>query len=186
MIARAAESNPSCFSSEPLRDVERTLIPPYLSLAKYLNNHWSLTKFCVSQFKGQHVSVKKADATRLRQVISQSKDFSALGEIMGAWTGKEEFEKIVQAIEARSPRDHRMLPGCILGPASPEGAEQSDVEEHVTPRPTQNPEPPGSGAPLFPSNMLRMMIPPMVSGLDAPTPSPTPPISGGVLSMTVV
>jgi tRNA-dihydrouridine synthase 2 len=36
MIARAAESNPSCFSSEPLRDVERSLWPAYLRLV----GHW--------------------------------------------------------------------------------------------------------------------------------------------------
>jgi len=32
MIARGAESNPSCFSPEPLKDVETTLIPTYLRL----------------------------------------------------------------------------------------------------------------------------------------------------------
>ena len=32
MIARGAESNPSCFSPEPLKDVERTLIPAYLRM----------------------------------------------------------------------------------------------------------------------------------------------------------
>lgn len=35
MIARAAESNPSCFSPEPLKDVERTLWPAYLRLVRY-------------------------------------------------------------------------------------------------------------------------------------------------------
>ena len=32
MIATAAESNPTCFSSTPLMDVETTLIPSYLRL----------------------------------------------------------------------------------------------------------------------------------------------------------
>ncbi|KAF8167547.1 hypothetical protein B0H34DRAFT_645767 [Crassisporium funariophilum] len=32
MIARGAESNPSCFSSNPLKDVEKTLVPAYLRL----------------------------------------------------------------------------------------------------------------------------------------------------------
>lgn len=30
MIARGAESNPTCFSSRPLKDVDRTLLPAYL------------------------------------------------------------------------------------------------------------------------------------------------------------
>lgn len=32
MIARGAEANPSCFSPEPLKDVETTLVPAYLRL----------------------------------------------------------------------------------------------------------------------------------------------------------
>lgn len=179
MIARAAESNPSCFSTEPLKDVERTLVPSYLRLAKYLDNNWGLTKFCVSQFKGQHVAIKKADATHLRQIISQSKDFSGMEEIVGAWTGKEEFAQIVEAIEARPPKEHRMY--IVLEPSDAE----VEVEEEgmATPPVTLNPEPPGSGAPLLPGNMRRMQIPPMASGHDATTPTPTHPMQGGISCM---
>lgn len=35
MIATAAESNPTCFSSTPLMDVETTLIPSYLRLVSH-------------------------------------------------------------------------------------------------------------------------------------------------------
>jgi tRNA-dihydrouridine synthase 2 len=35
MIARAAESNPSCFSTNPLKDVERNLWPAYLRLVRF-------------------------------------------------------------------------------------------------------------------------------------------------------
>jgi len=34
MVATAAESNPSCFSPEPLEDLEETLIPDYLRLVR--------------------------------------------------------------------------------------------------------------------------------------------------------
>jgi tRNA-dihydrouridine synthase 2 len=34
MIARGAEANPSCFSSNPLKDVEKTLIPAYFRLVR--------------------------------------------------------------------------------------------------------------------------------------------------------
>ena len=42
MIARGAESNPSCFSSEPLKDVEITLSPAYLRLVCiiFLHRSW--------------------------------------------------------------------------------------------------------------------------------------------------
>lgn len=36
MIARAAETNPSCFSGEPLADIEETLVPGYLRLVSQL------------------------------------------------------------------------------------------------------------------------------------------------------
>lgn len=36
MIARGAEANPSCFSPNPLTDVETTLIPAYLRLVRSL------------------------------------------------------------------------------------------------------------------------------------------------------
>lgn len=39
MIARGAESNPSCFSTEPLKDVERNLSPAYIRVVSSLPNH---------------------------------------------------------------------------------------------------------------------------------------------------
>ena len=43
----------------------------------------------------------------------------------------------------------------------------------VTPQGTQNPEPPGSGAPLIP-NELRKPLPSILTGDNAMTPTPTP------------
>ena len=53
MIARAAECNPSCFSSEPLKDVERTLVPSYLRLV-YLILWFSLVYNSSSPFFSHH------------------------------------------------------------------------------------------------------------------------------------
>ena len=100
-------------------------------------------------------------------------------EIVGSWTGKEEFEQIVQAIETRPPKEHRMH-------VVPDANEDVGVEGAVTPTATQNPEPPGSGAPLLPCSLRRIQLPPMASGHDATTPTPTPPMHGGVLSMAVM
>ncbi|KAF9650333.1 FMN-linked oxidoreductase, partial [Thelephora ganbajun] len=51
MIATAAEGNPSCFSPTPLVDVHRILIPTYLRVSRYLDNHWANSKFCGIQFR---------------------------------------------------------------------------------------------------------------------------------------
>lgn len=188
MIARGAESNPSCFSPTPLKDIEKTLLPSYIRLvclyvpptspylyillttsqSKYFDHNWGLTKFCVAQFKSQHITIKKQDATKLRQALAQSKGFSGMDDIVGSWTGKEEFDAIAEAIEQHPPRDHRMI------------IEPLDLDELVTTTPpaTQNPEPPGSGAPFMP-NTYRMAESAMLSGHDAVTPTP----GGGVASM---
>lgn len=167
MIARAAESNPTCFSEIPLKDLERTLIPSYLRLARYLDNNWGLTKFCVSQFKGQRVSVKKAEITKLKQLLSRSKSFDGMNDIVGFWTGEEEFAEIVKTIEERPPLQHRL--------AMPE-QETTTSTSASTPQGTQNPYPPGSGAPLLPSS-IRTILPAMAFGHDPETPVPMPPES---------
>ncbi|KAG6812842.1 hypothetical protein H0H92_015940 [Tricholoma furcatifolium] len=176
MIARAAEANPSCFSSTPLTDVEETLVPSYLRLCRYFENNWSLTKFCVSQFKGHYVNMKRNDAIAMRQTIVQSKDFSGLDELVGTWTGKEEFDEIARAIEVNPPHEHRLAPP----PPAPVKRLEEETTPQATPPGTQNPEPPSSGAPLLPNN-FRTAIPAMLSG-DVTTPTPTPaptPAPGG-------
>ena len=37
MIARGAEANPSCFSLNPLKDIETTLVPAYLRLVRFFH-----------------------------------------------------------------------------------------------------------------------------------------------------
>ncbi|KAF8204206.1 hypothetical protein K438DRAFT_1819329 [Mycena galopus ATCC 62051] len=172
MIARAAESNPSCFSLEPLSDVERTLTPAYLRVAKYLDNNWGLTKFCVAQFKGKHIDVNKAAQKRYREVLHGTKGFDGLEEIVGSWTGEDDFREIVKTIEARPPRlrvptEEVPLEEPPLGSDSP-----ADTPPSVTPSGTLNPEPPGSGAPLMLA--LHRLDLPILTGHDPLTPSPTP------------
>ncbi|KAF8079156.1 hypothetical protein FPV67DRAFT_99797 [Lyophyllum atratum] len=177
MIARGAESNPSCFSPTPLKDVERTLIPAYLRVSKYLDHNWGLTKFCLAQFKGQHVNVKKADATAMRQTLAQAKDFPGMEKVVGTWTGKEELDDIVRAIEENPPREHRLPPASAF--AAVERPDENETPE-TTPPGTQNPEPPGSGAPFLP-NSYRTAMPAMLTGHDATTPTPSSGASVAVL-----
>ncbi|KAG6879321.1 hypothetical protein C0992_003538 [Termitomyces sp. T32_za158] len=167
MIARAAEANPSCFSSAPLDDIEQTLVPSYLRLSRYLDNHWGLTKFCTAQFKAQLVNIKKSDAVEMRQTLAQSKNFDGMNVVVGTWNGKEEFDEIVRSIEANPPRQHRLPP-----PTTPTKQQEAVETPETTPPGTQNPEPPGSGAPLLP-NTYRITLPPMATGHDATTPTPS-------------
>ncbi|KAJ7292660.1 hypothetical protein C8J57DRAFT_1428750 [Mycena rebaudengoi] len=172
MIARAAESNPTCFSLPPLNNVEQTLSPAYIRLAKYFDHNWGLTKFCVSQFKGKHVDFGKAAQKRYREILNSTKGFDGLEEIVGSWTGEEDFKEIVKIIEARPPR------GCGQEhPAVPSDAAESRGFSPpklspllVTPTETVNPEPPSSGAPLILA--LQSLDIPALNGRDPLTPTP--------------
>ncbi|KDR85540.1 hypothetical protein GALMADRAFT_218636 [Galerina marginata CBS 339.88] len=173
MIARGAESNPSCFSSTPLKDVETTLVPAYLRLSNYLQNHWSLTKFCVNQFKGVRVDVTKADSHAMHQALSHSKGYSDVKDIMGLSSGEEEFNQILKAIEDNPPRERRMILDAGVLPSK---LERNEPQVTVTPEGTQNPEPPGFGAPFQPNDLGRILT--TIPGRDATTPTP-----GGGLSL---
>ncbi|THU96842.1 tRNA-dihydrouridine synthase 2, partial [Dendrothele bispora CBS 962.96] len=152
MIARAAESNPSCFSSTPIVDLNKNLIPSYLRVAKYLDNHWSLTKFCISQFKGPSVNSTKAEEKRVREAVIKARSYDDVKDIVGEWTGEQDFKEIVQAIEARTSEDHSQAPDPAVDSLSRSSSlsqtETEVADEYITPEGTQNPEPPGSGAPL--------------------------------------
>ncbi|KAL0574049.1 tRNA-dihydrouridine synthase 2 [Marasmius crinis-equi] len=171
MIARAAESNPSAFSMTPLTDVHQTLVPAYLRLSKYLDNHWSLTKFCVSQFKGSFTKSNKAEDKRVREAVIKARSFDDVTGIAGSWTGEEEFKEIVRAIESRNqpPRGSATEPGKEEEDTAPE----AEVDPaFFTPEGTQNPEPPGSGAPRLPLDALPRNLPAMISGEGPLTPTP--------------
>jgi len=177
MIATAAESNPSCFSATPLTDIEDTLIPAYIRLSKYLGNHWSLAKFCVNQFKGTRVRLKKVEAQRVHQAISAAKDYDAVADLFDSRTGEAEFHEIVLAIEARR-KNHNLAKLTIENEPSEDVQEDEEVPLSTPPE-RENPEPPDLNAPRGPSHPLRMPIPAGVSGHDALTPTP-----GGGFTMT--
>ncbi|KIY52699.1 FMN-linked oxidoreductase [Fistulina hepatica ATCC 64428] len=145
MIARGAEANPSCFSPNPLVDVDKTLYPAYFRLAKYTGNHFSLTKFCINQFAGAFVNTTKSDMTKLRGRIARAKNYDDVADIAGVWTGEQEYKEIEDALRARSIH------------------EAQEPSQPVTPCFTENPEPPGSGAPESP-HATSPCPPPYASG----------------------
>ncbi|KAJ8495306.1 hypothetical protein ONZ45_g12909 [Pleurotus djamor] len=188
MVARAAEANPSCFSSTPLQDVEKTLVPSYIRLAEYLDNHWGLTKFCVNQFNAAHVEVRKADAKLLRQALSKSKSYTdpTLKEIFApdAPTGEEELNAIIAAIHAREEAPRRLLlpldPGSPTLSATSSKSTLDSEETFVTPPNTQSDASPIPPAPKLPANGKILPIPALASNEDPLTPTP----SGNVVAAT--
>lgn len=137
--------------------------------AKYLGNYWGLTKFCVAQFNGSRVNIRKADSTKSKQFLAKSKDYDGVKEVVGSWTGENEMKEITRCIDAR-PLRHRDLaePGLskVLeekGESEGESEEKSvektetsgsgsssgtdDMGGECTPEGTRNPESPGPGAP---------------------------------------
>jgi len=111
------------------------------------------------------VAISKAESLALRQTLSQAKDYSSLMDIMGPSSGEKDFQQIVKAIEGRPPKDRRMI---IDRYTQDYGDEAVDS---VTPEGTQNPEPPGSGAPFLPNDMGRVLA--KLPGRDATTPTPS-------------
>lgn len=205
MIATAAEANPTCFSSSPLVDLEETFVPSYLRLvrvltrsilkhwlnsmqARYLDNHWSLTKFCAQQFKAQHVNFKKPRQQQYREVLSKARGYDDVTELVGNWTGEEEFRQVVEAIKSRtsppslepSETAAEAVTLAVELPSSAKSLEAalsidsmkgSDGSSVATPTGRENPEPPSLNAPKLASNGL-LELPALVSGRDAMTPSP--------------
>ncbi|KAJ3739783.1 hypothetical protein DFH05DRAFT_1530051 [Lentinula detonsa] len=197
MIARAAESNPTCFSKTPLADIHETLVPAYLRLSKYLDNNWSLTKFCLSQFKSPHTKPNgKAEEKRIRETIVKSRSFDDVADIAGGWTGEEDFEEIVRAIEAREgaanekskpstsdanvtgKQEQAQLTAATLreevsqplSSSLSRAVEAKSGNKYITPPGTQNPHPPASDAPLM--SDVQMTLPALISGKEPMTPTP--------------
>ncbi|KAF8514200.1 hypothetical protein BU17DRAFT_8432, partial [Hysterangium stoloniferum] len=75
MIATAAESNPTCFDPNPWLDLECTLLPPYVRLAKHMSIHWSNTKFCINQFKGPCPTLGKAKRKDIKELLARAKSY---------------------------------------------------------------------------------------------------------------
>lgn len=194
MIATAAEANPTCFSPNPLTDVEMTFIPQYMRLCRYLNNHWSSTKFCTAQFKGSHVNARRADLKGLRDAIQKAKSYEDMDALVAPWTGEDEFKAIVDVIEKRDGRRGQALklPPPVVSAKQKASSDveikRQEAEQPATPEqetnlqtpPAASPDPSVLNAPLAPANKLRMPLPAMLTG-DLPT--PTPSATGSVSSL---
>ncbi|TFY63686.1 hypothetical protein EVJ58_g3109 [Rhodofomes roseus] len=201
MIATAAEANPTCFSPTPFVDLERTFIPQYLRLGKYLGIYWGLTKYCAGMFEGKRTNRTRSELKDIRASIRGAKGYKDIEGYAGTGSGEEEFREIVQAIEQRGGRRVKVQ---VLNSTSTTGKTEAAAteaapsmisdkvpksarDEHAltstsdgdeskdglhTP-PTGSVDPSVMNAPLAPTNEMRMPLPAMITG-ELPTPTPTP------------
>ena len=112
------------------------------------------------------MDVTKAEIQALHQDIARAKSYSDLKHLMGDSSGEDDFKAIVKSLHDNPPRDHRMIINLEPHGLSPE---LQDSAPMVTPEGTQNPEPPGSGAPFLPHDFGRALPLP---NRDATTPTP--------------
>ncbi|KAF8531523.1 FMN-linked oxidoreductase [Gautieria morchelliformis] len=101
MIATAAESNPTCFDPNPFVDLETTLLPAYVQLARYLSIHWSNTKFCVTQFKGPSPALGKARRKEIKEAVARAKGYDMIENLCEGWRGEEVLQEIENALMKR-------------------------------------------------------------------------------------
>ncbi|GJJ11883.1 hypothetical protein Clacol_006121 [Clathrus columnatus] len=102
MIATAAESNPTCFDPNPLTDLEHTLLPSYVQLARFLSIHWANTKFCITQFKGPCPVTGKDKRKEIKELISRTKSYEGLEDISGPWDGEMVLNEIQDILKRRN------------------------------------------------------------------------------------
>ncbi|KLO20161.1 FMN-linked oxidoreductase [Schizopora paradoxa] len=186
MIATAAESNPSCFSQEPLEDLEKTFVPQYIRLGKYLDNHFSNTKFCMMSFKGKYNLLKKHERTEIRDAMARTKSYEDCEALVdGLWTGEEVMNDLVNSINSRGSQ-----PGALLETGSGVSTTEEELNDKLLsesddepalhlpqstpPEKRENPEPVSLNAPLLPRNERLIPIPAAITGIDVPTPSSSP------------
>ncbi|KAL4250289.1 tRNA-dihydrouridine(47) synthase [NAD(P)(+)] [Abortiporus biennis] len=103
MIARAAEANPTVFAQTPYMNLEKTFIPSYLRITKYLDNHWASTKFCSSQFYGTHDKGKQPDLKAYKHLLNKARSYEDVGNFLeGGFNVEEtqrEWKEIVDSLE---------------------------------------------------------------------------------------
>lgn len=141
-----------------------------------MGNHFSLTKFCVAQFKSP--GGNKGQQRRIRDLIVASKHYEdePLKEVVGEWNGEKDFREIEKAVQARSLSGRNVVAVDMPEETTSPLEHTADVND-ATPTGTQNPHPPESGAPLMGDSALRTLIPELLPSPDPPTPTHAHPIA---------
>ncbi|GAA5869450.1 hypothetical protein JCM16303_000474 [Sporobolomyces ruberrimus] len=92
MIARAAESNPSCFNRKGLEDPIKVVIPKLLRIAILTGNHFSNTKYVLNAMNLHHSPTPPGkDLNRdIKLKMNKAKTNYEMGEIFGLEKGEVE------------------------------------------------------------------------------------------------
>ncbi|KAF8590796.1 FMN-linked oxidoreductase [Ramaria rubella] len=128
MIATAAESNPTCFDPHPLLDLEKTLLPSYVRLARHMSIHWSNTKFCITQFKGPTPTLRKAGRKEIKEMVSRAKGYDMVEELCAPWEGEAVLQEIESILKLRKGLDEPEGKDSIEIDAACEVQEQAHLE----------------------------------------------------------
>jgi tRNA-dihydrouridine synthase 2 len=85
---------------------------------KYLDNHWSSTKWCIAQFKAPHPNLSKAEHKAARDAIMHAKAYADVlalaGGEEGMARGAEELEAIQKVLDEREACRIRDEPGTAF------------------------------------------------------------------------
>jgi tRNA-dihydrouridine synthase 2 len=79
MIARAAESNPSCFAPE-VQDATTVVVPQLLSWAAHSGHNWGNTKFLLAQYKAAGPTLSKQQKKDAMAAVSRGKSVQEVAE----------------------------------------------------------------------------------------------------------
>ena len=113
-------------------------------------------------------------------MISRAKTYDDLSpNVEGQWTGAEEMQEIIQIIENRTvARALEKWSSTPITTSEQLAAASSDTDSETMlgtpPEKRENPEPGALGTPKLPITGHFRNLPPMLSGQDYPTPTPTP------------
>ncbi|CED83822.1 trna-dihydrouridine synthase 2 [Phaffia rhodozyma] len=96
MIARAAESNPSCFLPDRPLDTSTVVVPELVRIAYHFENPWGNTKFLLGQFSPSPSPLSvlsKTESKALRERGTRCKTIEDLAEVYGVSLKRVEDEE---------------------------------------------------------------------------------------------
>jgi hypothetical protein len=144
----------------------------------------------VSQFKGSHKALTKAEVKKYRDALSQAKSWEGWEELAGGWDEEgNELDEVRNVVDGREANAQMRFAPPELPDDVDRGEEQMDYPDGdetegeqtpsspCTPTGQRNPFPLTPWAPLGPRNESLMRVPAGVSGRDEVTPTPCPNIS---------
>ncbi|KAL8284011.1 hypothetical protein RQP46_005124 [Phenoliferia psychrophenolica] len=113
MIARGAESNPSCFNPSGLLDPATVVLPLYLRVAMATNNNYSNSKYTMNAISlTSSPSAPSKDARNvIKQALNKAKTYEDACGVFGIVVGEAEKEGLEGLLPRWMERRRRILGG---------------------------------------------------------------------------